>query len=106
MDIQARPFLVYDRRTERGVTLLEVLVAVTLVSLTFMTVFSTYSTSLLMQQDTDLRSKAMFIAQQVIEETATIPYEELTPGTQVDVYDDEFPGALLVSTTVQDMPDS
>lgn len=94
-----------EERLERGFSILELLIAVSLVSVAFMTVLSSYTTAITLQQDMDERSKAMFIAQQKLEETASIPYNELNAGYELDVYDDEFAENLYVMRIVSNLSD-
>lgn len=79
--------------------------AVSLVSIAFMGVLSTYTTSLKIQRELDDRAKATFIAQQVLEEAATINYDSLEPGYEMDYYEDELSGYLCVMRMVEELPD-
>lgn len=90
---------------ERGFSLLEILISLSLASIGMMGILTTFTTSLTVQKDTDDRAKALFVAQQVLEETATIEYEDLEFGYDLDYYDDEISGYLMVMREVQDMPD-
>ena len=99
--IEARAWSPFDR----GISILEALISMSLVSVGMMGILTTFTTSLTVQKDTDERAKALFIAQQVLEETATIDYEDLEFGYDLDYYDDEISGYLIVTREVQDMPD-
>lgn len=94
-----------SRVSERGITLLEVLISFSLVSIGMMGILTTFTTSHNVQKDTDDRAKALFIAQQVLEETATVPYQELEFGSDLHFYDDEISGPLFVTREVEDVSD-
>jgi type II secretory pathway pseudopilin PulG len=100
-----KPLAVESRRRCAGITLVEVLIAVSLVSVAFMGVLSTYTTSLTIQKELDDRAKATFIAQQVLEEAATIGYDDLEYGYEMDYYEDELSGYLCLIRIVQGLPD-
>lgn len=90
---------------QRGITLLEVLISFSLISIGMMGILSSFTTSLSVQKSTDDRAKALFIAQQVLEETATVKYQELEFGSDLHFYDDEIAGPLFVLREVQDITD-
>ena len=105
MALDDRIFKPEEKPGNRGVSLLEMLIAVCLVSLAFMTVLFTYTTSLTIQKEVDDRAKATFIAQQVLEEAATVNYDDLEYGYEMDYYEDELSGNLFVLRMIQPVAD-
>ena len=99
------PEWIARRKKCAGVTLIEVLIAVSLVAVAFMGVLSTYTTSLTIQKELDDRAKATFIAQQMLEEAATINYDQLEYGYEMDYYEDELSGYLCLMRSVQGLSD-
>lgn len=85
---------------EKGISLIEVLISVILVTIAFTGVFATYTTSMVVQTEIDERAKALYIAQKHLEEAATKDYEELDPGYELDIYEGEMRSELWVTTNV------
>lgn len=90
---------------ERGFSLIEVMISVILVTITFTGIFATYTTSRVIQNDIDERAKALFITQRKLEEKATLDYEELEEGYDFDIYEDEMRSDLWLITSVEAVPD-
>lgn len=91
---------------ERGLTLVEVLISISLTTLTFVGIFATYTTSLAIQRDIDQRAKILFMVQRTLEEALTVDYEHVTVGTTLEFIEGEVDGYLLFTNTVEDVQDA
>ena len=94
-----------QRCRQQGFSLIEVLISLILVGITFTGIFATYTTSRVIQNDIDERAKALFMTQKKLEEVATIYYDDLEPGSTIDIYSDELSTDLWLITSVEEMAD-
>ena len=93
------------RSPEEGFSLIEALISLILVAITFTGIFATYTTTRVIQNEIDERAKALFMAQKHLEEVATFDYEELEPGYSFEIFEDEMSSDLWLITAVETMPD-
>ncbi|MCB9767001.1 MAG: type II secretion system protein [Candidatus Omnitrophica bacterium] len=98
-------FSIESMASIRGFSLIEVMISVILVTITFTGIFATYTTSMVIQNEIDERAKALFMAQKRLEEVATRDYEELEVGYDFDIYEDEMKSELWLITAVETAPD-
>jgi len=94
-----------NEASQRGLSLIEVLISVILVTITFTGIFATYTTTMVVQNEIDERAKALFMAQKRLEEVATYDYEELEAGYTFDIYDDEMTSEVWLITSVEERAD-
>lgn len=92
-------------RPECGFTLVEVLLSVSITTIAFVGIFSTYITSLAVQEAVDDRAKVLFLVQKTVEEAIAVDYDDLDIGTTVEVIRDELDGYLFVTSTVVGIQD-
>lgn len=62
---------------EEGITLIEILLGITLLAIVLVPIFSFFGNSAKIIQQTDIREKALYIAQQTIEELKVVDFDEL-----------------------------
>jgi type II secretory pathway component PulJ len=95
-----------DLPLERGFTLMEVLISITLTTLTFVGIFATYTTSLAVQKQVDERAHVLFFVQQTLEQVLAVDYQDLPVSTTVEVFEDEIDGLLTMTSTVSAVADA
>ncbi len=91
--------------TEKGLTLVEVLISISLTTLTFVGIFATYTTSLAIQGDIDDRAKVLFMVQRTLEEALTVNYEDLDESTTIEFVEGQVDGYLLFTNTIEEVQD-
>ena len=89
-----------ENRRSHGFTLLEILVAMSIISIALIAVFRLYAQTISMNHQLAFNTQAPFLAQQKINQLMTMPAEEM--GDETGDFGDDFPGYSWV-VTIEDM---